>query len=158
MKKPLVINLIGAPGAGKSTISSRMFSDMKTDGLDVEIAPEYAKELVWEGRTETFKDELYLFAKQNHRMFRLNGKTDYIITDGDKNEAFKNIVLHEAAKYNNKYIFLDRTKPYKTSGRNETEEQSNAFSLKIKDMLIDLRIPFEVRSSTDTIDYKDFIS
>jgi len=106
MKKTLVINLIGAPGAGKSTISSRMFSDMKTDGLDVEIAPEYAKELVWEGRTETFKDELYLFAKQNHRMFRLNGKTDYIITDrplilsqfyntmyGDKSEAFKNIVL-----------------------------------------------------------------
>lgn len=170
MKKTLVINLIGAPGAGKSTISSRMFSDMKTDGLDVEIAPEYAKELVWEGRTETFKDELYLFAKQNHRMFRLNGKTDYIITDrplilsqfyntmyGDKSEAFKNIVLHEVGKYNNKYIFLNRTKPYKTSGRNETEEQSNAFSLKIKDMLIDLRIPFEVRNSTDKIDYKDFI-
>lgn len=40
-----VINLIGAPGAGKSTIASQLFSLMKWQGLDVELVSEYAKEL-----------------------------------------------------------------------------------------------------------------
>lgn len=169
-KETKVINLIGAPGAGKSTLSSRLFSDMKMNDIDVEMVSEYAKELVWEERKETFKDELYLFAKQNHRMFRLNGKVKYIITDrplilsqfyntmyGDKSEAFKNIVLHEVNKFDNVYIFLNRNKKYNATGRNETEEQSDEFSLKIKNMLIDLNIDFVEKNSTDIIDYKEFI-
>ena len=77
----IVINLMGAPGTGKSTIASELFSKMKWLGYDVELVSEYAKELVWEERNETFKNELYLFAKQHHRMFRLNNKVKYIITD-----------------------------------------------------------------------------
>ena len=101
--KTVVINLIGSPGTGKSTLASELFSKMKWQGYDVELVSEYAKELVWEERTETFKNELYLFAKQHHRMFRLNNKVKYIITDrplilslfynekyGDKLEEFKN--------------------------------------------------------------------
>ena len=79
--KTIVINLIGSPGTGKSTLASELFSKMKWQGYDVELVSEYAKELVWEERTETFKNELYLFAKQHHRMFRLNNKVKYIITD-----------------------------------------------------------------------------
>lgn len=104
--KTTVINLIGAPGTGKSTLASELFALMKWQGYDVEIVSEYAKELVWEERTETFKNELYLFAKQHHRMFRLKDKVQYIITDrplilslfynykyGDNSIDFKNIVL-----------------------------------------------------------------
>lgn len=56
----IVINLMGAPGTGKSTIASELFSKMKWLGYDVELVSEYAKELVWEERSETFKNELYL--------------------------------------------------------------------------------------------------
>jgi hypothetical protein len=145
-----VINLIGSPGTGKSTIASELFAKMKWQGFDVELVSEYAKELVWEQRQETFKNELYIFAKQQHRLFRLNGKVDYIITDrplilsvfynnkyGDGSENFKNIVFEEIEKFNNIDIFLNRTKPYVTKGRNETEEESKAFADEILKLVRD---------------------
>jgi len=79
--KTTIINLIGPPGTGKSTIASELFAKMKWNGFDVELVSEYAKELVWEERSETIKNEVYLFAKQHHRIFRLLGKVEYIITD-----------------------------------------------------------------------------
>lgn len=139
--KTTIINLIGSPGTGKSTIASELFAKMKWAGVDVELVSEYAKELVWEQRHETFKNELYIFAKQHHRLFRLKDKVDYIITDrplllsifynnkyGGGSENFKNIVLEEIDKFNNINIFLRRTKPYVNKGRNQTEEESTAFA------------------------------
>jgi nicotinamide riboside kinase len=143
-----VINLVGAPGAGKSTIASQLFARMKWEGYDVELVSEYAKELVWEERMETMKNEVYLFGKQHQRLFRLKNKVQYIITDrplilsqfynskyGDSSQEFKNIVLHEVRKYNNFNIFLHRSKPYISKGRNQTEEESNEFSREILSMM-----------------------
>lgn len=47
-EKTIVVNLIGSPGTGKSTIASELFAKMKWEGFDVELVSEYAKELVWE--------------------------------------------------------------------------------------------------------------
>ena len=144
-EKTIVVNLIGSPGTGKSTIASELFAKMKWEGFDVELVSEYAKELVWEQRHETFKNELYLFAKQHHRLFRLKGKVKFIITDrplilslfyngkyGDGSENFRNLVLEEVNKFDNINIFLHRTKPYIAKGRNQTEEESIEFA---KEML-----------------------
>ena len=38
--KTTVINLIGAPGTGKSTLASELFALMKWQGYDVEIVSE----------------------------------------------------------------------------------------------------------------------
>ena len=81
MNNTLVINLFGGPGCGKSTTMARLFADLKSQGMNVEMVSEFAKDLVYELRQETMKDELYIFAKQHHRMFRVNGKVDLIITD-----------------------------------------------------------------------------
>ena len=146
--RTIVINLIGAPGTGKSTIAAELFAKMKWAGYDFELVSEYAKELVWEQRDETFKNELYLFAKQQHRMFRLNGKVKYIITDrplilsvfynkkyGDNSKVFKDLVLQEIDKFENINIFLNRTKSYVQKGRNQTEEESIEFAFEMRDIV-----------------------
>ena len=91
----LVVNFMGAPGAGKSTMAARIFSELKWKGYDVELVGEYAKELVFEQRHQTFKNELYIFAKQHHRLFRLKGQVRIIVTD-------RPIILSQF--YNAKYV------------------------------------------------------
>lgn len=148
MKKTIVINFIASPSSGKSTMSAELFSKLKWAKVDCELVSEFAKELVWEERHETFKDELYLFAKQNHRLFRLNGKVDVVITDrpiilsafynnkyGDKSKQFEDMVRFENDKYYNINYFVNRVKDYNPNGRNQTEDESNQMSIEIKDML-----------------------
>ena len=44
----LVINLFGGPGCGKSTIAALLFGKLKQNGINCEMALEYAKDKVWE--------------------------------------------------------------------------------------------------------------
>lgn len=162
-KNTLVVNLMGAPSAGKSTMAAYIFSQLKWMGVDAELVSEFAKELVWEERHETFKDETYIFAKQNHRLYRVNGKVDVIITDrpiilsafynnkyGDRSDAFENMIMHEFTKYNNMDIFVCRDKPYNPNGRNQTEEESDAFSGEMFDMLRRLGVePIQIKGNQE---------
>ena len=141
MKKTKIINFIAGAGSGKSTMCAGVFSKLKMNGVDCELSSEYAKELVWESRNETFKDEVYIFAKQNHRLFRLNGKVDVVITDRplimsniynqyynpdrkEFNKIFEDFVKANWNMYDNVNIFINRVKQYNPNGRNETLEQA----------------------------------
>ena len=79
----VVVNIFGGAGVGKSTVSAELFAKLKKKGLEVEYVTEFAKDLVWEKRDETFKDQAYIFGKQYHRIFRVIDKVD------EKNESKK---------------------------------------------------------------------
>ena len=81
MKNTLVVNLFGGPGCGKSTLMAGIFHQLKIQGYDCEMVTEFAKDIVWEERTELLKEQIYVFTNQNYRLFRVNGKVDIIITD-----------------------------------------------------------------------------
>lgn len=160
MKSTLVVNLIGGQGSGKSTMMADLFAWLKWHNIDSEMCSEFAKELVWESRQETFKDELYIFAKQNHRLFRCNGKVDVIITDrplimsivynrfygdsnkNDWNDAYENIVRETFNQYNNLNILLNRVKPFNPNGRNESQETAKEFDKLFKESLDELGINY----------------
>lgn len=162
MKNTLVVNLIGGQGSGKSTMMANLFSWLKWHNVDCEMCTEFAKELVWEDRKETFKDELYIFAKQNHRLFRCNGKVDVIITDRplimsivynryygnseniDWNNAYDNIVYETFSQYNNFNILLNRVKPFNPNGRNESENEAKQFDEYFKKLLDEWNLKYEV--------------
>lgn len=171
MKNTLVVNLLGAPSTGKSTLMAEIFAKLKWIKIDCEMVTEFAKELVWENRGDTFKDELYIFAKQNHRLFRVNGKVDVIITDrpllltipynrryGDAglfhyNKAVENMVLETHKQYNNLTFWLNRTKSYNPNGRNQTEEESNQLAIEFQNMLDEFKVPYnELDADLETAD------
>ena len=66
MKKPLVINLTGAPGAGKSTGAAYIFSELKMKGVNCELIGEFAKDKTWEHNTTALSCQEYVFGKQSY--------------------------------------------------------------------------------------------
>ena len=77
----LTINLFGGPGTGKSTLCAKIFVALKMKGFEVEMAPEYVKDLVWEESFKKIENQLYIFGKQHNRIYRLLRKVKVIITD-----------------------------------------------------------------------------
>jgi tRNA uridine 5-carbamoylmethylation protein Kti12 len=77
-----VINLFGGPCTGKSTVASGLFWRMKMQGRNVALVQEYAQEAIWEQRQNLLDDQIYIFAKQQRRLNRLQGHgLDWVITD-----------------------------------------------------------------------------
>ena len=132
----IVVNLCGAPGAGKSTGAAYIFSQLKMKGINCELITEFAKDKVWEGSRAAFENQLYLFANQYFRMTRCENKVDVIITDSplllnliyntDKErlgDDFNNLVINLFNSYNNLNYFINRVEPYNPDGRLHTEEE-----------------------------------
>lgn len=155
-----VINLFAQPGTGKSTTAAGLFHLMKLKNMSVELAFEYAKELVWSERGPMFTAQDYLFAKQHYKISRLIGKVRYVITDsplllgnvylpsGYPN-SFRSFILDMFSSYNNINFLLKRTKPYNPVGRNQNEEESDKLGQRIWHMLEYYQIPYETLDAND---------
>lgn len=158
----ITVNLLAGPGCGKSTFTAAIFSELKWKGVDCEIAPEYAKDLVWEQRYKTFENQIYLFGKQHHRIFRLQGQVEVVITDSpilltpiydnEKRKSLKDLVFEEYYKMNNLNVFLQRKKEYNPNGRKHNEDEAKELDNKIYELLRQNQLPFmEVQGNTDGI-------
>lgn len=157
LEKPLVINLFGGPGVGKSTGAAYIFSRLKMNGVNAELVTEFAKDKVWEETHAPFENQLYMLAKQYFRITRCEKKVDVIVTDSpillsliyntDKErlgEDFDALVKHLFNYYNNYNVLLKRVKPYSTVGRFQTEGESDQLSIDIENILINNGIEYGI--------------
>lgn len=154
MKKPIVVNLTGAPGAGKSTGAAKIFSELKQLGVNCELVGEFAKDKTWEHNMTALSCQEYVFGKQSYRLARCRDEVDVIVTDSplplaiiytSKEEIKKPLTELVMAVYNtyeNINFFINRVKPYNPKGRNQTAEESDQLSIKIKRLYNRLDIPF----------------
>lgn len=154
MNETLIVNFFGPPGAGKSTAAAYIFSNLKMAGINAEIVTEYAKDKVWENNTAVFKNQAYIFGKQSFRISRCYGKVDVILTDSPLplsilyndgsilTENFNKTVMDVFNHYNNLNFLLKRVKRYNTSGRFQTEAESDALVVPLKNLLRERNISY----------------
>lgn len=141
----VVINLIGGPGAGKSTFAHGLMYELKVSGIECEFAAEYAKDVFFEENPKKLDNQIYVFGKQLQRLKRLEGKVDVIVTDAPllhsiyydaKNrQTFRNLVLEEYNSFNNLNVLLSRTHSYNPVGRFQDEEGAAAIHDRLKEIL-----------------------
>lgn len=143
----LVVNMFGAPGAGKSTGAAYIFSKLKMAGVNAELVTEFAKDKVWEGSKAVFDNQAYIFGKQYFRISRLQGKVDVVITDSPillssfyahddvLGDEFDKLCTKVFGSYNSMNVFIDRVKPYNPSGRFQNEAESDELARVMQDFL-----------------------
>lgn len=153
----LIVNLYGGPGTGKSTNAALIFGKLKVAGIRSELVSEYAKDLAWEKRDHTLKFQPYVIGKQMHRIYRVHGQVDVIVTDSPillgavykgegYNEHFEQHLLSTHKNWNTLDIFLRRDPelhPYKNTGRSQTEEEAKDLDTEILEMLQRFKVPYE---------------
>jgi nicotinamide riboside kinase len=153
----LVINLTGGPGSGKSTLCAQIFYILKSKNVDVEMATEYVKDLVFEESFKKIENQIYIFGKQHNRLYRLNNKVKVIITDSPllnsivyyngKNPNFEPLVIWEFKQMNNLTFYLERSFDYVQNGRMQTLEGAKQVDENYKELLNKYDIEFTSISS-----------
>ena len=158
----IVLNIIGGPGAGKTTIASEVFVRLKKLNVDCENVFEFAKELVWSQRNNAFNDRLYMHAMQNHRLFLINGKVEVIVCDSpllltsiynhfylenehssSYNKMIDTMVLETWKLYHNVTYFIERDTCYVDNGRRESNAEALEIDKRILNYLEKNKIPYQ---------------
>lgn len=151
-KLPIIVNLCGAPGAGKSTGAAYIFSQLKMKGVNAELITEFAKDKTWENNTTALSNQLYVLSKQYYRISRCKNQVDVIVTDSPiilslfygqwtpYRDELNKLILKLWELDNNILYFVKRVKPYNPAGRNQTEEESDHLAFELLKKLVDNNI------------------
>lgn len=151
MNKQLVLNFVGGPGAGKSTLMADVFAELKWNGINCEMSSEWIKEKVWEESFKICENQIYIFGKQYHRNKRLTD-VDIIITDSPLilsiiynktlGETFNKLVLEVFNSFDNINYIVDRVKPYNPKGRFQDESEAKIIDQQVHNLLNQYNIPY----------------
>ena len=155
----IIIDLVGQPCSGKSTLITDLFSSLKREQYNVDCAPEAAKEYVYENNFFMLDNQLFLFTEQLKRIRRLENKVDIIISDTslllsliyskEKNPHFDDMVLWEYNNLKHLTYYTETIFPYKREGRYQDEEGAKNIDLKVKDMLNQYDIKHKIISAKE---------
>lgn len=162
--KSIVINFLGGPSCGKTTMASLLFAELKIRGYVVEYVQEYAKTLVWAGDFDKLNNQYYVSRKQYDLLKAVDGKVDFIVTDGpllhglvynvinEENVSDKDKTEKAILKFYNDFtninIFLNRNQAgYEPSGRLQTEGEAKKIDRYVKEHLERTNIEYQVLTS-----------
>jgi nicotinamide riboside kinase len=148
----IVVNLVSAPCAGKSTLASKLFYKLKTLGYSVEMIMEFAKELYYEDN-KLIESQIQVFSEQLRRQRRVQGKVDILITDSplllsiiynrEPNPYFEDMIAWEFKSFDNLVYFLERGDiPYQQAGRFQNESEARELDNKIIRLMETLSVPY----------------
>ena len=146
----IVINAFGGPGSGKTTSCMNICAELKKQGFNAEYVQEYAKELVYDKNFELLdgskEHQFEILKEQVHRMDRLIGKTDFIVTDSpillntvynrQLTPEYERMVSELSGQYQNFSFFMKRDdSQFQTEGRIHDLQESKQKDKEIKSLL-----------------------
>lgn len=160
MNKTLIVNLFAGPNAGKTTLASRLFSEIniaKPFGESFWVQ-EYAKELVLQKRYDLLADQAHVTTEQCRRIEVLAGNVDIIVTDSpvllglvysseEHLEKTKEIIhsLSEKIDVESVNFFIERIgRNFDQRGRLGTVDDAIQKDNEIKEMLKKTETPYHV--------------
>jgi nicotinamide riboside kinase len=165
-----VINFVGAPSVGKTTMSALIFAELKHMHKTTELVQEYAKTLVWQERYDELDNQYQVSMEQYKMLKAVDGKVEYAVMDSplfvgmfynrtyETNvcnvEKTEEMILSKMAEFHNIYIYLERNEefPYEEQGRVHNEEQSRKIEKQMVEMLEEQMISYlRVKSSKKSI-------
>jgi adenylate kinase family enzyme len=169
-----LINLMGGPGTGKSSIAAGLLHQLKKRHISCDAPYEFPKVLAWDENHSAIKDQLYVIANQHRGIVKSWGKVDYIILDSpillslvyknyydDRNdypsnlykESFDKMVLDIHLQYNNLNILLKRGNGvHNEKERYQNLEQSIDLDNRIKNILHFNKLEYiEIEVNDDTV-------
>ena len=141
-RQTLVVNLIGGPCSGKSTIAAELFARLKKMGIHCELVTEYIKERIYEENKTMPINQIAIFGMEHYSISNKIGKVDVIVHDGsfinniiyknEDNPEFDKLIIAEYKKFNNLDFFIKRGNiEFEEYGRIHNLEQSNELDYKI---------------------------
>jgi len=163
-KKLTMIQLLGGPGIGKSSIAPKLFAIMKENGHNAEFIHEVAKGLVYDNAPHMFYEQDWIFAHQHRLQRRLvDYGVQYAVTDTsiilglfymDPSfpQSLGKLIEDTYNSYTNVNVILDRNPniPYQQSGRNQNEQGAIEIDVKIRQYFDEHHIPyFSVQAGSD---------
>lgn len=164
-----VVNLWGGPGTGKSTTRAGLFHLMKLAGLKVDEAPEYAKDLTYDGNLALLSNQWHVTGEQYRRVDRLRNHVDWVISDSPlplgiiyaEGTVWDQPWYYEAvwasfSSFDNINVFLERVKPFQGYGRNQTEDEARNIDRKIRRLVgsqIDLYVAADAEAPQRIMDF-----
>jgi len=151
-----VINLVGGPCCGKSTTAAGLFAAMKLDmKYKCEQVTEVIKDYVYDNNEMAMKDQVLLTAEQGHKLFRLDGKVDYAISDASlingviynifyksESDISDKLALDLFNQYDNIVFLLPRKTKYDQYGRTQSEDEAKDIDQIFLTVLEAYRVPY----------------
>ena len=159
--KTIVVNLLGGPCCGKSTLAAGIFHYLKTQNIDCELAGEVAKDKVWSESYTDLQDQIFIFGCQYHRIWRLNGKVQVCIADSPlllvplyskvKSKYFKDLVIEQYKQFNNVNYFIERNTDFNENGRIHTLEDSIKLDRQIENLMHEYNVSYTTVKNTEAL-------
>lgn len=163
MKETLVINLIGGPCSGKSTIAAELFARLKKMGVHCELVSEYIKDRIYEENQTMPKNQIAIFGMEHYNISNKLGKVDVIVHDGsfinniiyktEENKYFDDLIISEYKRFWNLDFFIKRGNiEFETYGRIHNLKQSKELDKIIKETYDSYELSYIEVESRDAVD------
>lgn len=147
----ILVNFIGQPGSGKSTMAAGVFHALKKSAWNVELITEYTKELIFQNDQWSLSDELLVFSEKYKRIKRMQD-VDIVITDSSLINSVvygklqfgsvgSDFFMHISKSFDSLYFVVEPKTKYIPFGRMPDENMAKAAGDEIIKLLKDVSSP-----------------